>query len=131
VWARRNLAGSSVRLHAGDFADALGDLVAAVDVVVSNPPYIPPGAIPRDPEVVAHDPARALYGSGADGLGEVRAVVATADRLLACGGLLVVEHADTQADAVLALLGEQWDEPRSHSDLAGRDRFVTAIRGPR
>jgi release factor glutamine methyltransferase len=130
-WARRNLAGSAVCLHAGDLGDALDQLTASVDVVVSNPPYIPPGAIPRDPEVAVHDPARALYGSGADGLGEVRAVVATAARLLASGGLLVVEHADTQADAVLALLGEQWDEPRSHGDLAGRDRFVTATRGPR
>jgi release factor glutamine methyltransferase len=130
-WARRNLAGSAVCLHAGDLGDALDQLTASVDVVVSNPPYIPPGAIPRDPEVAVHDPARALYVSGADGLGEVRAVVATAARLLASGGLLVVEHADTQADAVLALLGELWDEPRSHGDLAGRDRFVTATRGPR
>lgn len=131
VWARRNLATSAVRLHAGDLADALGELNARVDVVVSNPPYIPPGAIPRDPEVAVHDPARALYGSGADGLGEVRAVIATAARLLACGGLLVVEHADTQADAVLALLGGSWQDASGHRDLTGRDRFVTAVRGPR
>ncbi len=39
-----------------------------MDVVVANPPYIPPGARPVDPEVADHDPPLALYGGGADGL---------------------------------------------------------------
>jgi release factor glutamine methyltransferase len=132
-WARRNCAGSRVVVHHADFADAVADqpdLVGRVDVVVSNPPYIPPDGVPVDPEVRDHDPARALYGSGLDGLGEVRAVVATARRLLAQGGLVVVEHADCQGPAVAALIGDGWVDVVGHRDLTGRERFVTARRAP-
>ena len=76
-WAKRNIiehGQGRVHLHPEDLADALSELDGQVDLVVSNPPYIPPGAIPRDPEVRDYDPRRALYGSGSDGLDEVRAV---------------------------------------------------------
>lgn len=127
AWTRRNCAGSGVHAHHDDLATCLPDLDGAVDVVVSNPPYIPPQARPRDPEVRDHDPPAALFGSGPDGLGHLRAVVATAHRLLRPGGLLVVEHADCQADAVADLL-EGWGEVRDHADLAGRPRYATARR---
>ena len=58
----------------------------AFGLVVSNPPYIPPDALPVDPEVREYDPPRALYGGGDDGLDVVRAVVARAERLLRDGG---------------------------------------------
>jgi release factor glutamine methyltransferase len=128
AWAARNCAGTDVSLHLGDLADCLSDMSGVVDVVVSNPPYIPPDGVPVDPEVRDHDPSRALYGSGPDGLGEVRAVVATAERLLVAGGLLVIEHADTQARAVLAEVQEGWTDSRDHRDLTGRARYVTARR---
>ena len=127
AWTRRNCAGSGVHVHHDDLDTCLPDLDGSVDVVVSNPPYIPPGALPRDPEVRDHDPPAALYGSGPDGLGHLRAVVATAHRLLRPGGLLVVEHADCQAAAVAALL-EGWGEVHDHVDLAGRPRYATARR---
>jgi release factor glutamine methyltransferase len=99
--------------------------------VVSNPPYIPPGAVPRDPEVRDYDPSRALYGSGADGLDEVRAVERTARRLLRPGGLVAVEHSDQQGSDVYLVFSEDrgWRDTRDHEDLAGRDRFVTARYG--
>lgn len=128
AWAARNLDGSSVRLHRADLATCLPDLDNRVDVVVSNPPYIPPGAVPTDVEVRDHDPARALFGSGPDGLDEVRAVIRTAQRLLVDGGLLVVEHADVQGPAVLALHAQGWSDVTDHRDLAGRPRFSTARR---
>lgn len=133
-WAQRNLAASRVVLHHADLADVpdvLPDLLGRVHVVVSNPPYIPPDGVPVDPEVRDHDPARALYGAGVDGLGDVRAVVATANRLLVEGGLVVIEHADAQAARVLGLLGGDWADPADHLDLSGRARYVTARRGPR
>ena len=43
---------------------ALAELDGTVDLVVSNPPYIPPDGAPVDPEVREHDPAVALYGGG-------------------------------------------------------------------
>src|SRR4029077_17811406 len=73
-WAARNLAGTGVDLRQGDLADAFDDLVGAVDVVVSNPPYIPHEAWESvAAEVRDHDPDLALYASG-DGLDTIRVV---------------------------------------------------------
>ncbi len=120
-------------LRLGDAADAFGDLDGGVDVVVANPPYVPPDAVPVDPEVREHDPDLALYGGGPDGLDVPRAVVVTAARLLRDGGLLVMEHADVQAAAVRALVHATgaFDDPVTRRDLTGRDRMVLARRSPR
>jgi release factor glutamine methyltransferase len=136
-WAEHNIASVAdasphtagrVRLHAGDFASVLADLDGQVDLVVSNPPYIPVGAwVP--PEVGEYDPATALWG-GADGMDAVRVVEATARRLLRPGGLVAVEHGAQQGAAVYWVFSEEngWRETRNHVDLARRDRFVTAAR---
>lgn len=129
TWARRNLAGTGVSLHLADAADALPDLDGGVDVVVSNPPYVPPGAVPREVEVAEHDPPAALWGGGPDGLDVPRAVVASAARLLRAGGSVVVEHAEVQQDALLGLLGGAgWTDARGHLDLGGRPRCVSAVK---
>ncbi|GAA0367547.1 peptide chain release factor N(5)-glutamine methyltransferase [Microbispora corallina] len=130
-WARRNIlehGQGRTSLHPEDLADCLPELNGRVDLVISNPPYIPPGAIPRDPEVRDYDPSRALYGSGEDGLDEVRAVERTARRLLRPGGFVAVEHADQQGNAVYWLFSEDrgWRDARLRQDLTGRDRYVTA-----
>lgn len=134
LWAQRNLVGSAVRLVQADLAavaDCLPELAGQVDVVVSNPPYIPDGAQIRDPEVATHDPALALW-SGPDGLTAIRAVAETAARLLRPGGAAVVEHADLQgesAPAVFRATGE-WAAVTDHEDLTGRPRFLIAERAP-
>jgi release factor glutamine methyltransferase len=137
-WTERNIAACGaaaphtagrVTLHAADFGSALADLNGQVDLVVSNPPYIPVGSwVP--PEVGEYDPASALWGGGADGLDAVRIVEVTARRLLRPGGLLAVEHGAQQGPAVYWVFAEEsgWRETRNHVDLAGRDRFVTAAR---
>ncbi len=79
-----------------------------------------------------HDPEVALYGGGPDGLAVPRAVLRQAERLLRAGGLLVMEHADVQAEPVLAALDRRiWEQAADHRDLAGRPRYVTAVRRPR
>ncbi len=130
VWTRRNAAGTSVGVHEGDALTALPELDGQVDVVAANPPYIPADGLIRDPEVLAHEPPVALWGTGPDGLGLVRGVARTAARLLRPGGGFVVEHADVQGASVVALLTEQagWTDITGHRDLAGRDRFATAVR---
>jgi release factor glutamine methyltransferase len=136
AWTERNIASVAqaaphtagrVVLHRGDFAAALPDLDGRVDLVVSNPPYIPAGAsVP--PEVGEYDPATALWG-GADGMDAVRVVEATAARLLRPGGLVAVEHGAQQGRVVYWVFADAgWPDPRNHADLAGRDRFVTARR---
>lgn len=121
----------------------LAALRGSVDVVLTNPPYIPEGAVPRDPEVRDHDPGLALY-AGSDGLDVIRPLARQAAQLLRPGGLLVVEHADCQGEAaggigvpgVLRMQadrvgGPEWRDVTDHLDLAGRPRFTTALRARR
>jgi release factor glutamine methyltransferase len=134
-WAERNIArcaesaphtSGRVTLDGGDFAGALPSLSGAVDLVISNPPYIPVGAtVP--PEVGEYDPASALW-AGEDGLAAVRVIEEAAQRLLRPGGLVAVEHGAPQGAAVYWIFAEErgWRDTRNHKDLAGRDRFVTA-----
>ena len=111
-----------------DLGSALPELDGTVAVVVSNPPYIPLGAIPRDPEVRLFDPAHALYG-GEDGLDVVRQVSQTARRLLHPGGTLVLEHGELQAAAITHILvADGWRAIATHPDFLGRDRATTALR---
>jgi release factor glutamine methyltransferase len=112
----------------GDLADAFEELNGTVSVVASNPPYIPLQMIPRDAEVRLHDPALALYG-GEDGMSVIHLVSATAKRLLADGGALIIEHADSQSDQVSQLLlADGWRDVSAHKDLTDRYRAVTATK---
>lgn len=130
VWTRRNIesTGARVELTVGDLADALPHLDGRVAVVVSNPPYIPVGMVPRDPEVRLFDPDLALYG-GEDGLDVVRSLSRRALRLLVPGGALVIEHGEEQGPSIRALLtADGWRGAATHPDLTLRDRTTTAIR---
>lgn len=121
-------AGANASLVLGDLSDAFAELNSQVSVVISNPPYIPTDAIPRDLEVRLHDPDLALYG-GEDGMSVIRLVSSTARRLLVDGGVLIIEHADSQGSQVSQLLlADGWREVKSLQDLTGRDRAVTATR---
>ncbi|SEO91345.1 peptide chain release factor N(5)-glutamine methyltransferase [Trujillonella endophytica] len=135
-WTRVNAAARAaagdrpVEVVAGDMTDPrlLRSLDGGVDLVVSNPPYVPDGArLPR--EVADHDPPLALWG-GPDGLDVVRGLLGTAARLLRTGGALGIEHADQQGTALPALVRAHggWDDVADHPDLAGRPRFTTARR---
>jgi release factor glutamine methyltransferase len=130
AWAERNLTGTGVDLREGDLATEFDDLLGTVDVVVSNPPYVPLEAWESvAPEARDHDPHLALF-SGDDGLDAIRALARRGARLLRPGGVIGVEHADVQgesAPAVFAATGE-WTEIRDHLDLSGRSRFTTARR---
>ncbi|GAA4539344.1 peptide chain release factor N(5)-glutamine methyltransferase [Pseudonocardia xishanensis] len=132
TWARRNIAahGDRVVLHADDVRrpDLLPELEARVDLVVCNPPYVPDGT-PVPPEVSEWDPAVAVFG-GPDGLALVPAVIAAAATMLRHGGGLAIEHDDTHAEAVPALMRRRrvLTDVEAHTDLAGRPRFATARR---
>lgn len=91
--------------------------------IVSNPPYIAAG----DPHLPAlrHEPALALVGRqpSADGLSDIRRIVAAAPRWLATGGWLLLEHGYDQAAAVRALLqAAGFAQVNSWRDLAGIER---------
>ena len=126
--ARAAAGDTPVTVLAGDMTDPhlLRDLEGTVDVVVSNPPYVPDDArLPR--EVADHDPPLALWG-GPDGLDVVRGLLHTAARLLRPGGLLAIEHADVQGGSLPALVRSHggFTDVADHPDLAGRPRYTTA-----
>lgn len=130
VYARRNVqryraalstAHSTVNVVAGDALESGGGPFAAV---VSNPPYVPAGQ--ETAEVAASDPATALYGGGADGMDFPGALIVHVRELLAPGGLFVMEHAESQADAVAAALTTAgYRHVAGHADYTGRSRFTT------
>ena len=106
--------GLAVQCVQGDW---LTGLAGPFDAIVSNPPYIPA----QDPHLAAltHEPLSAL-ASGADGLDDIRHIVAQAPALLAPGGWLLLEHGWDQADAVQALLrAAGFTQVQSRRDLAG------------
>lgn len=130
-WAARNIAelgDDRVTLVAGDAATALCELDGTVDVVVTNPPYIPDAQIPADSEVATHDPDMALYG-GVDGLRDIRSFVSRAFQLLRPGGTLVLEHGDDQSEAVTRIARDAgFRLVAAHTDLLHRERAITAVR---
>lgn len=129
AWASRNVAGvENLTLVLSDLGEAFPELDGTASVVISNPPYVPDAAIPRDPEVRLFDPAMALYG-GEDGLDIVRVLSSRALRLLRPGGLLVIEHGELQGESIRDLLAaDGWRAPATHRDLTLRDRTTTALR---
>jgi release factor glutamine methyltransferase len=131
-WAAANLGPRGVELHLDDAATALSALDGSVDVVVSNPPYVPDGRVPDQAEA-RRDPERALYGGGRDGMRMPAVIAATAARLLCPGGVLVMEHDDTQAAAMARLLEGDglFTAVLTRNDLNDRPRYTEAVRTAR
>jgi release factor glutamine methyltransferase len=127
-YARRNAAGTTVQFVCADVTDSglLTELDGKVDLVVSNPPYVPDGA-ELEPEVTQHDPPHAVFG-GPDGMAVIPAVARLAGRLLRPGGLFAVEHDDTTSSVTAETITstELFDDVVARTDLTGRPRFVTA-----
>lgn len=136
-WLRRNtdelrLTGVDVTPVAGDATDpdVLSELDGRVDLVLCNPPYVPEIAAAGLPaEVTEHDPHAAVFG-GVDGLSVIRPLIRRIAALLRDGGAFAMEHDDTHAYVVPALIQAdgRFDDVELHHDLARRPRFTTATR---
>ena len=124
-YARRNSEtlglADRVELRCGDWADGLD---GAFDLILCNPPYI---GIEEElgPEVRAHEPPAALF-AGADGLDDYRRIAPDLPRLIAPGGIAVLEIGWTQGEAVSGLLRATGLDPVLHCDLGGRPRAIAA-----
>lgn len=125
--AHRNGVGARAFFAASDWTAAVG---GGFHLLVANPPYIPSGDIAGlAPEVRDHDPRAALDG-GADGLAAFRAILADASRVVAPGGLIVLEIGFDQGRTVPALaVQEGYTIVEVACDLAGRSRAV-ALKPP-
>ena len=126
-WLKQNVAfyDESIRIVQGDVAEVLEGVKC--DVVVANPPYVPDSQpLPKD--VANFEPAVALFG-GSDGLELPKRFISAAARLLKAGGLLAIEHTETQGEAIANLLSTDFQQIALHQDLTGRPRWTSAIRG--
>ncbi|MDR1786977.1 MAG: peptide chain release factor N(5)-glutamine methyltransferase [Treponema sp.] len=128
--ADRLLGPGALRFFRADLFQADGDeALPAFDLIVSNPPYVPSGALAALPKEVRCQPALALDG-GPSGLRVIEALVRGARARLAPGGGLLVEAAPSQMGAIRALLSEAgFSGTRVWRDLAGRERVAGASRG--
>jgi release factor glutamine methyltransferase len=116
----RRLALPRVRWRAGSWFDAVPG--ERFDIIVANPPYVACG----DPalEKLAAEPLLAL-APGPTGFEALRAIIDGAARHLNPCGWLVLEHGDTQAHKVAAMLGDRgFGSIRSHSDFSGKSRIT-------
>jgi release factor glutamine methyltransferase len=129
-YAHRNVGGSQVELVRADVTDTtlLPELDGQVDLLVANPPYIPDNTT-LEPEVAQHDPPHALFG-GPDGMTVINAIVELAGRWLKAGGRCAVEYDDTTSAATVDAFNAtgRFVDVTANRDLAGRPRFVTAMR---
>lgn len=136
AYTRRNAAtavhggAGTVHVVQGDVteADLLPELHGTVDLVLTNPPYVPETP-DLEPEVY-QDPHEAVFG-GVDGMETITAMIPTIAALLRPGGRVGIEHDDDTSELVQEAL-------RAHGgfahievlkDLTGTARFVTAERG--
>jgi len=129
--ARRHGVGDRVALVAADLLTALSPR-RPVDVVVSNPPYVPDASADVAPDVARHEPASALY-AGPDGLDVIRRLVVDAAPIVRPGGRLVLEIGIGQADAVAAAAeaARAWAGVTFRPDLQGIARIGVLSRAGR
>ena len=134
VVARSNLTGigraaTRVQVAEGSWFEALPrELLGAIDVVVSNPPYV---ATDDDIEDIVREwePLSALF-AGDDGLDDIRMILEDAPAWLRPGGVLILEMDPGQlgtASELARSLGFLGIE--TYADLAGRDRALVVRRG--
>jgi release factor glutamine methyltransferase len=117
----------NVQFRRGDWCEPLAG--ERYHLIASNPPYIAAGDAALDDPALRHEPASAL-ASGADGLDDIRQIIAGAPGHLLPGGWLVLEHgADQEATVCALFVAQGWAQVRCHADLAGRPRVSEARRG--
>ncbi|GID97707.1 N5-glutamine methyltransferase family protein [Amorphoplanes digitatis] len=121
---------TAIHLHRGDVTapDVLAELNGRVDVVVTNPPFVPEHA-QLPPEFAVHQPRIAIY-AGPDGLDVIRGAVDTAARLLRPGGALVLEHGHLHGETMPALFAAdtRFTGVTLHPDRFGYPLYLLALR---
>lgn len=128
--ARENAAnlGLSTLFQQADATVLNSQWVGKMQVVVSNPPYIPPRELPAETDF---EPAVALWGLGEDGMQIPAQIIKTSWDYLQPAGLLLLEHDDFQGESARAVALERgFTQVRTIVDLTGAERFLFAVKPP-
>jgi len=126
VFLGRNIADNGL-----DITPVLGDMreythTRPIDLLLSNPPYIPVDELPSLQREVRHEPTLALDG-GKDGLEFYRAIAGQYRSQLAPGGTVLLEIGAGQRESVCSILAAAgFREVSHHNDLNGLPRVVSA-----
>jgi release factor glutamine methyltransferase len=126
-WLKKNISRHEVdvRVIYDDVSNALQGVKC--DIVVANPPYIPNETILPD-LVKENEPHEALFGGAKDGMQAPLQFITAANRLLKSGGLLIMEHFESQSTALERELAQEYFEISHYTDLNNRPRWITARR---
>jgi release factor glutamine methyltransferase len=115
---------ADVTFLAADLASCIG--TASLDVLVSNPPYVPQTDRPTlQREVRDHEPHIALF-AGPSGLDVYERLIDQARTVLRPGGWLLLELGYNSLSSVRELLSTDWQSVDVHCDLAGIPRVIEA-----
>ena len=119
---RQRLQLENVNVFTSHWFSALAD--QRFDLIISNPPYIAAGDVHLAEGDVRFEPESALV-AGADGLDDIREIIAASAQHLNAGGWLMLEHGYDQAAAVRQLLQDAgFAEVESRTDLGGHERIT-------
>lgn len=124
---------SNINFYQGNWFAPISNWQGQLSGVITNPPYIPSTTVSSlDPEVAQHEPHQALDG-GDDGLHDIRYLADQAPNFLKPGGLWLTEHMEGQSEEISTLLAQNqsYQTVQTQQDLAGIDRFVTAVFQPK
>jgi release factor glutamine methyltransferase len=130
VNARNHGVADRIRFLPGDLFAPVEPLQETFDLIVSNPPYIRSGELPRlAPEIHGWEPAIALDG-GIDGLDAYRRIIEEGQKYLATGGYLVLEIGAEMDPALADLFAcSGCYRPASvYHDYAGKHRVIAAVK---
>jgi len=129
--AQANGLSGRVAFLEGDLFAPLEDkgLAGLLDLIVTNPPYIPGGELPGLQPEVLFEPLSALDG-GPDGLDAIRRIIGDAPRYLKPGGTLLMEIGHDQSGLVRALVDNApgFEFIEFTKDFAGIERVLVARR---
>jgi len=126
--ARRHGLADRIRFFEGDLFAPLDELDVhdQVDIIVSNPPYVPSGDRPLlQPEVRDYEPAMALF-AGPEGTTVHRRIIGKAHEFLKRRGVLIMEMGLGQVEALTRMIEETgaYGTPAILKDLAGIERVI-------
>ncbi|EPI55373.1 protein-(glutamine-N5) methyltransferase [Gardnerella pickettii JCP7659] len=126
----------SNRYHAilGDATNAnlpeISAIKGLVDVVITNPPYVPESKPVEQIEARDYDPKMALYGGSKDGLLIPQKIVKASFAYLRMGGIMIMEHDITQGKALADYAKNiGFSSAKVKNDLTNRARFVVCKKG--